>query len=262
MLHATVRGKSGLYKRYFRKKIDREWSMEDKTLIASSHLHCDGNPERRVPQEDEITSTIFGPLDFMAPGEVARFWHSVLRVSGKGSFFPAGAPEFTEIQLWSRRPGRSARFVEPDAVVRLHWPGGEQRVLLVELKWHSPLSGADQLHRQWQEYLTAEERKCALHLFIAPETSAASAATSKGADAWLVNDEVRLLPVTWLRIRGVLAEYRSEDSALGRWASVVDGFLDKLKIRRFSGFVGFEVAGSIPLNLPERVFWRGAIHED
>ncbi|MCL4759959.1 MAG: hypothetical protein KJZ96_16610 [Rhodocyclaceae bacterium] len=241
MLHATVKGKSALHERYLGRRDEGE---------------------RRVHEEDEITSAIFGPLDFMAPGEVARFWHSVLRVSGKGSFFPDGAPEITEVQLWSRRPARSARFVEPDAVVRLRWPGGEQRVLLVELKWRAPLSGEDQLHHQWNEYLTAEERECALHLFIAPETSAAPAPASEGADVWLVNDEVRLLPVTWLRIRGALAEYCRENSALGRWASAVDGFLDKLKMRRFSGFIGFEVAASIPLELPDRVFWRGAIHED
>lgn len=56
MLHATVKGKSALHERYLGRRDEGE---------------------RRVHEEDEITSAIFGPLDFMAPAEVARFWHSV-----------------------------------------------------------------------------------------------------------------------------------------------------------------------------------------
>jgi hypothetical protein len=59
MLHATARrGKSTLYKRYLGHR-------------EKGELHVHG--------EDEITSTVIGPLDFLLPSEVHYFWNNVLK---------------------------------------------------------------------------------------------------------------------------------------------------------------------------------------
>ena len=67
MLHATFKGKGKLYTRYLG--------------------HRDGE-ERKVHEEDEITSTVLGPLDFMAPADVHRFWQCVLVAAGHAEFLP------------------------------------------------------------------------------------------------------------------------------------------------------------------------------
>jgi hypothetical protein len=220
MLHATARAKSRLYQRYLGKR------DED---------------ERRVHEEDEITSTIFGPLDFMQTEEVEQFWRQLLKSVGQASFLPDQRPRQITMTLWDRRG------IEPDMVIRFDWPDNTYTILLVELKWRAPLSGDKQLHRQWQEYLSDAERKNALHLFIAPETSSAYAAmnnTEAGGNVWAESAPStqtdtalgRLIPIPWIRIRLTLAELAAQPTSRGKWASAADRFLDKIGIQRFSGF--------------------------
>ena len=213
MLHSTCSpGKSSMYKRYLG--------------------HRDG-VEKNVHEEDEITSTVIGPLDFLSPRDVFSFWHGVLASSGKCEFLPKNYPSSADVRLWdSRITPPKGRRVEPDVRIDFSWPDGSKFTLLVEIKWRARLSGSDQLHAQWSEYLTEMERQSALHLFIAVDTSAGSAAKEK-ADVW----NRRLVLVTWLQIRNVLADIvRSDHGGFGRWAKVADGFLEKIGIRRFSGF--------------------------
>ncbi|QVN05638.1 hypothetical protein JYG35_18580 [Pseudomonas rhodesiae] len=104
--------------------------------------------------------------------------------------------------------------------------------MLVEFKWNAPLSGSDQLHRQWSEYLTHAERKVAHHLFIAPEISAGLNAISQN-DVW----NGRLILRSWINVLEILNRLDcSSDAGLAKWKSQVTNLLKNLGIRRFQGF--------------------------
>lgn len=238
MLHATEKNKGKLYTRYLGSRDGRE---------------------SKVHEEDEITSIVLGPLDFLTPEELGRFWRSVLATTSHAEFLPDSAPDRTKIDFWERRAARdTGNPIEPDVVVRMRWPNGATRVLLIELKWRAPLSGTDQLHRQWQCYLDEVERQQALHLFIAPELSEGAHApdnVSAGGDVWETKGKNRLVLLSWLHIRGILGELAVEPSSLGRWSRLADQFLEKLKIKKFSGFSCITSEMPIPAAPAGPIFW-------
>lgn len=235
MLHAIGKSKSGFYKRYLGER--------------------DDSLERKVCEEDEITSTILGPLDFLPTHDVGQFWRGILNNSGHLDFLPNIDPIDVQITFWDRRNASAdGKPIEPDCIVKIKYPDGQTRLLLIELKWHSGLSGDDQLHLQWLQYLDETERDICLHLFIAPEISAgASALNNKeaGGDVW----QSRLVLLPWIRVRSVLGMFASNNSGFGRWASFADQFLARVGIRKFSGFcdLGKEVHLSLVASAP--FFW-------
>lgn len=230
MLHATARhGKSTLYKRYLGER--------------------DGE-ERRVCEEDEITSTVFGPLDFLCPTDGHRFWQRVLEAAGHANFLPGAPPSKVSMDMWAHR---KAVAIEPDVVITMDWADGVQRILLIELKWEAGLSD-NQLQRQWQDYLENDaQRDQALHLFIAKTISNGVKARAT-KDVWQKGNSLVLLP--WLKIRSALGEFSKEASPLGRWAKLADQFLERVRIRRFGGFNQlFPCVCPCP-NLPLTLFWH------
>lgn len=223
MLHAFCHGKSRLFKRYLG--------------------HRDEG-ETRVCEEDEITALIMGPLDYLPAQAIGAFWSAVVEQGGQYPTlpFPAGPVDRARMHFWPRRG------VEPDLFVELHWPSGERRLLLVEFKWNARLSGDDQLHRQWQEFLSPCERDEAYHLFIAPELSAGLNALSE-QDIW----NGRLLLRSWTSILSVLRNLTGPEAVLlQRWSIQVCRFLEQLGIKRFQGFT--QLSAPPPINSPT-VFW-------
>jgi len=237
MLHAIAKGKTKFYRRYLGKRDD---------------------DERRVCEEDEITSTVFGPMDFLPAADVYDFWCQVLHSSGHKAFMPNTPASNVKIDLWPRRNFQDeGSSIEPDGLINLAFPDGTQRHLLLELKWRAPLSGDDQLHRQWKYFLNRTEQAQALHLFIAPEISAGAYAPNNegaGGDVW--KDGSRLVLLPWLRIRAILGEIAKENSALGRWAKLSDQFLARLEIRRFSGFTQLAVPCTVPAVNASYLLWN------
>lgn len=203
------------------------------------HLRYQGHREigeGRVSEEDEITALIMGPLEYLPANDVGEFWRALVGPSAQsGLSFPTGTVERAFLHFWPRRQ------IEPDLLVELRWPTGEWRLLLVEFKWKAPLSGDDQLHRQWLEFLTPSERHHAYHLFIAPDIS--SGLNAKGnKDIW----EGRLILHSWLSVLGVLhAMDKTGSPGLDRWQTRVTEFLRKVGIRSFQGFNDFKVPTSI-----------------
>jgi hypothetical protein len=165
-------------------------------------------------------------------------------------------PILAHLSFWPSRSGKGGR-VEPDLQVDLEWSSGQKCLLLVELKWRASLSGDNQLHRQWQEYLEEEERQQAFHLFIAPETSEAlKARDSEQGDVW----QGRLLAISWFDILSLLHNMmRKSDAnflALRPWMREVIDLLDKLGIRPFKGFNGLRNLSEPPVN-QSVLFWSG-----
>lgn len=227
MLHAFAHKKSRLYQRYLHRS-QREPGGE------------------RATQEDEITSTIFGSLELLPEAEVAKFWAKLVALSSHPSLLPTGSATSAVMRFW---PGRGQ--VQPDLMVEVFW-GAERRLLLVELKWRSPLSGEDQLHKQWEQFLTAAERKIALHLFIGIETAEGYQALAQ-RDVW----KGRLFLLNWQHVLHC-ASYCSNNGSrqFKLWAKHCTHLLGLLGVAPFMGFKRIE-APEIP-DLSERVVWKGS----
>lgn len=228
MLHAFNQGKSGLYKRYG-------------CRYHRGHREAD---EKQVCEEDEITALIMGPLDYLPAEESGAFWQALIGPpTGEGTLLlPPGPVARVHMRFWPRLG------VEPDLLVELHWSSGERRLLLVEFKWNAPLSGDDQLHRQWREFLTQPEREEAVHLFIGLDISAALNAVGK-ENIW----GERLIMRSWMNVLDVLHQFKgAPTTGLERWSYQVSTFLKRLKIERFQGFEGLTTPSALP---EQTVFW-------
>ena len=233
MLHAIAQGKSKIYRRYIGQKDEKD--------------------EQRVTAEDEITALILGPLKFLTPAERAGFWyHLLVRLGAKE--LPNQQPTDAQMILWKRFHGLNRR-VEPDLMVYLTYPNGQQIAVIVELKWRSPLSGRDQLHRQWAHCLSSDEQESGFHLFIGLETSAASAAVaSEYSNPW----RGRLLIADWASIKQMLHSGVFTTTEGRDWAESTCIVLNKLGIRAFAGFLSLPSV-SIPNLSGQSVFWQGLI---
>jgi hypothetical protein len=225
---------------------------QKKTKYFQRYLGKRDGQEVRVQEEDEITSTFLGPMEFLDHAANYEFWCVLLSSVGRGAFLLKDTPSIFTLKLWDRRAvSETGRFIEPDAVVRMQWSTGEARILLIEFKWRAALSGQDQLQSQWSQYLDDTERANALHIFIAPETSTV-ASTIQSVNKW----EGRLMFLPWLSIRSVLSKLLNLSTPLGRWAKLADSFLESVGIRTFSGFKELPAAPTVPLNLPITLFWN------
>lgn len=218
---------------------------QKKTRLHLRYLGHREAGEKRVCEEDEITSLIMGPLAFLPDSAIGAFWIALVKSANPEIELSAGGVTKAEMTFWPRREG-----IEPDLRVDLSW-GGEQRVLLVEFKWRAPLSGKDQLHKQWQQFLSPGEQACAWHLFIAPSTSEGSNALSRD-DVW----KGRLLLRSWFDVLNMLHDLSGPDAhLLQRWASEVRRCLGRLGIRPFRGFSCLSPSETPPQQAV--AFWRG-----
>ncbi len=227
MLHAFTHKKSSLHRRYLARK-QREPS------------------EDRVTQEDEVTSNVLGTLEFLPESSVAVFWSHLVPLHAPSFDLPVGDATGVSMSFWPSR-GR----LQPDLLVKLKW-GREIRLLLVEIKWRSELSGEDQLHKQWLSFLSSEERAVALHIFIGIETAQGIKARSR-KDVW----HGRLLLLSWMQVINTVHLIRNADSPqLHSWARHVIYFLRLVGIAPFMGFQRFP-----PPELPVHggpIFWKGS----
>lgn len=246
MLHAIERKKSRAYTRY---------------------LSVQPPDDPRVSAEDEITSIIFGPLEFLPASDNWKLWQRILQggasmdVSGPLplDYFADFSPDACALEFWPRKD-----LIEPDLVIRFSNDRGETRSLLVELKWNAPLSGADQLKKQWRLYQHGEHAN-SLHVFLA------KAVRNQPADRrpWdCVNSDgsvaSRLRKVHWHDFQYALrrlAAAPDTSAPLARWSSLAGGFLAQVGIRSFAGFQDtVKLAAAIPDGDHDIVkFWKGSI---
>lgn len=215
MLHAISQKKGTLYRRYL--------GCREKDEV---------NNKIKVNEEDEITALLLGPLALFPRKISALFWGELLKKLDAPNV-PVGLPCEATMKFWPSRPNGKGGRIEPDLHISLTWDNREEYVILVELKWRAPLSGEDQLHKQWVEYLCQSEREKGWHIFIGKETSEALKALSR-EDVW----RGRLLPVTWHELLGMFDDIsgKSEFENLEPWFFQVAIVLDRLSIRRFRGF--------------------------
>lgn len=118
----------------------------------------------RVPLEDVVTSTIFGPLEFMAPDDRERATAYIFEVLALPMPTRSGS---LRTQFWPRFPladnGLRARYSEPDLVI----VDALGPLAVIEVKWGAPL-GEHELAAQWASLAPAERRR-AIHVLLFQE---------------------------------------------------------------------------------------------
>jgi hypothetical protein len=210
MLHATEKNKTRLYKRY--------------QGVREFDVH--GN----ITAEDEITSLLFGPLEFMTPAAV---WCIAMKMLGDKAPTKAILPSKFELNFWPKLTSG----IEPDATLVFDWEDGEQQIaILFEMKWNASLSGDDQLHNQWHDF-RALHGDNAYHLFIAKKNTV-KAVKDKFKNQQRPNWGDKLICLTWNDMCAILGKVVEEDGrALCRWASLANNFLLLATgMRPFGGF--------------------------
>jgi len=225
--------------------------MLHSTVRNCSYRHNSylGHSENRIEKENEIVSTIFGPLEFINPTEVYLFMRKV--AFGRS---PDLEPISAEFRFWTPRRinGYRGKGVEPDAHFVFTFNNNIEHHFLLEFKWDSKLSDG-QLREQWDSYLTENEKPNTTHIFIGKSTKSAINA-KKNND--IGNENSAFSIRSWLEIRSILNEIKNTESGIGKWAYFSDMFLEKIGIINFGGFSQFNHLPSIPTTKNKTIFWQ------
>lgn len=202
-------------------------------------LHKKLSSQSLVLYEDEVTSTVFGPLAFM-PSNIA--WGIL------NSLFP-----FQDISLDMERLSHSVRFwprysyeggsVSPDIEISFAIANVVVRQLAIEVKWQSGASNpsgkiGEQLARQVLALRHGSGRLSSRtdHIYLVRHVSDAIEEI-EAARRILSRTEVSIELVTWRRIREWCQGPTSKRVSIeGQWAVAVDAFLDRCGVPVFSGF--------------------------
>lgn len=210
MLHATHRHKTKLpYQRYA--------------------MHRELGDDRRT-QEDEITSTIFGPLDFMQKTTANRIVNQLLEED-------KDLDSDVTIEFWPRIAN-----VEPDVLITRKTSAGVE-CYIVEIKWNAPL-GETQIQDQVNAVKSERHPDKLQHMVIS--RFAQSVETPSTACTWM-DFKDRFVPD---------ANNGSNDSVFEKWRKLVTDYLETCNVRHFCGFKKIK-------DVPELseydgfIFWEG-----
>ena len=130
-------------------------------LFAAKHSK-DRNFKLR---EDEITSCILGPLSYMPVNDVWNLFRAWLPF--KDGLWPNEIPTNVEFAFWPNLTTEGR--IEPDLMVRFYRNGEPMQYMLFEIKWDSPISGKDELVKQW-EALSDKEKRITFHVYLVKHT--------------------------------------------------------------------------------------------
>lgn len=220
MLHAFARNKSKAFSRY---------------------LGVRDSAEPRVSSEDEITSIVFGSLEFLSCSDNWTLWRLLLQSRGSHAvsgvlphdYFDHFYPASCRFEFWPRKDN-----IEPDLLIRFLDGHGATRSLLVELKWDAGHSGADQLEKQWLRY-HGSEHASSLHVFIAKHLKLPDDLCPWAWQGNGLTEGSRLRALRWHEFQHQivkLAGLPETSDSLRRWCTLVSSFLRQLGIRPFVGF--------------------------
>jgi hypothetical protein len=178
----------------------------------------------RVPLEDVVTSTVFGPIEFMSPEDARRAFDLICEALDLSHSAPVGP---LSAAFWPRLPltddALRVRYSEPDLI----FADDVGLVMVIEIKWGAPLS-ENELAAQWSA-LSHVDRGRATHVLLVQEPGPYRQAVdmdrdlidARGIGPW--NLAVR----NWRSLAAIGVRSRTPDTteAVQRWASAVALFL-------------------------------------
>ena len=225
MLQAVIRQKSGRWL--------KEINQEINTIGSTT--------KERIPREDEITSTVFGMLQYFDSREVYSFFCQLLHIPMKSTI-----EDIThQFSFWeskthkSRQNSTQDKKTEPDVIVRFQINKTEQVTFILELKWGKNSHFLpDQLERQWENFQQGETHLVYLATHIHHDFFSKKAKYSIAS--W--HD------VTWQQFLGFAQSESNQTQSYSQGCRLfledLSLFLRKLNLRQFSKFSHL----NIPLN--------------
>jgi hypothetical protein len=182
---------------------------------------------KRRPQEDMVTSAIFGSIRLMSPQDRRA---AIKILLGTECFEAAGFPVGVDIDisLWRRIRGlKGRRHVEPDVLLSC-----QRMTLIVEVKWHAQLS-----EQQIEQQIEA--------VGSLPGTVTAVVLGEAGVEKKVCN--IPCFRRTWRDVSGELQPLRGRaDQPLDRWVETVYAFLQQTDMGSiFAGLAALTDPGEV-----------------
>lgn len=236
LLHATYHNKSSLTQ-------DRYHSIKREK-----------SEEMRMTVEDEIISTVIGPMDFMSASEVLGIWKAILAWNESVIEFPEGEPAGVKVFLWPNENNNGDRTnSQPDAKITFEWSDGQSLILILEAKWDAPL-GENQLENQWNDFNCKPNTH---HVFVGKTLTTENVKREIEKYNRSKSAPNQLISLTWMKIRQSLNEFsKMEGNSASRYAKYVECFLGAAGISRFNGFNTIKTPGFTSTELTFPLFHK------
>ena len=217
-------------------------------LFAAKHRK-DHNFKLR---EDEISSCILGPLSYMPAKEVWKLFRAWLPFNK--DMWPFDIPTDVNFSFWPNLKNKGR--VEPDLLVRFSCNGNSILLVIFEIKWESPLSGEDELIKQWNA-LPYTDKQIAFHVYLVKNTNRGNRELTRSLNNFPNNSwRNRLICIGWRSLIEVLLYSRSSfGTAMNLWGEGVIAFLQRRGQTVFTGFEWLEKESVFPTPKNE-IFWK------
>ncbi len=207
------------------------------------------NVGHRVPFEDLITSSIFGPLEFMGLADRAAIISALLKELSIPLHCTPTPP--IKIEFWKQVPVRSSSrlsTVEWDITIEF---GADSR-LLIEVKWGAYLS-KDQLADQWSS-ITGSRENC-YHLLLVRDQNRYRADIKENIKTLRSSSDRRLYAsklkdLSWARLGELLqclAADKAQSAQIRAWATHASKLLVREEFRIMQGWSQIGLRKVLPL---------------
>lgn len=207
----------------------------------SHYLLKKQNNIRKIPREDIITSTIFGPLRYFEDQDIYYFIRSIagiennliddsnLQIKANIDFWPSKIATFNN-ERRSCEPDIVFNFKVKDKDVNDKDVNGKNEIYIFELKWGAYSFSEDQIEREWQFFKSTEEDETSYLIYLANYVDTFNAIKASKNKNWK--------SLTWLNFLHKIKEnkYQSNNQKLKHYLDDLIRFLDCLDFRAFNSF--------------------------
>lgn len=187
------------------------------------HSDSSNSDARQILQEDVITSSVFGPLQYM---DAASAWQAIERTFFRGDKpHENGAfqPVHHRLVFWPSLALKGRTRVEPDLIFEFSDAQNCCRIILLEVKWGADLS-EEQLQAQRSATEKAYPGAAICQVLLAKEVSPGAQEQARATSCEVVK---------WHQLAGASNQKCAEIT--GIWIGQVEAFLARLGIVPFSG---------------------------
>lgn len=236
-------------------------------LIAAARNKLTSHKKTRFV-EDEITSTIFGPLTYFSSSEIWYFFETLIKyMLVDENLWPVRSSKQINVKFffWPLMKTTNGEKIEPDVLVKFRVKKATILTILVEVKWDCLQSSQDQLAKQWDAIDSFERENC-FHLYLVRRLKEAECEIKRmfernsGVDLskFRFNKRIwqqRLFCMSWEQLMYIAQENLLSGSlSLNKWASNIAAFLSKLSVPRIIGLKNI-IQNNVPLLQEPNIFW-------